>query len=134
MSFFVPVYFAIVGLTLNLRHAFDPVFFAWFFAFAVLIKGLSVWAGARLAGEAPKEAVDLAMAMNARGGPGIQLATVTYSAAIINERFFTALIVMSVLTSQIAGVWLDRRRSAPRNAAREQPLDAGEPAPAQLVG
>jgi hypothetical protein len=50
--------------------------------------------------------------MNARGGPGIVLATVTFSAGLINERFFTALVLLSILTSQLAGFWLDRAMTA----------------------
>ena len=38
----------------------------------------------------------------------IVLATVTYSATIINQTFFTALVLLSIVTSQIAGYWLDR--------------------------
>jgi hypothetical protein len=45
--------------------------------------------------------------MNARGGPGIVLATVTFTAGIINEEFFTVLVLLSIITSQAAGIWLD---------------------------
>jgi Kef-type K+ transport system membrane component KefB len=46
--------------------------------------------------------------MNARGGPGIVLATVTLSAGVINEDFFTVLVMLSIVTSQFAGFWLQR--------------------------
>lgn len=108
LAFFVPVYFAVVGVRLDLVRQFDPVFFAWFCALACAVKAASVWLGARLAGEPNERATTLAVALNARGGPGIVLATVTLSAGVVNERFFTALVVLSVLTSQAAGVWLER--------------------------
>jgi Kef-type K+ transport system membrane component KefB len=120
LAFFVPIYFAIVGLKLDLIHNLDIVFFCWFFVLAGTAKALSVWAGARLAGEKKRFAVDLAIAMNARGGPGIVLATVTFSAGIVNEGFFTALVLLSIFTSQIAGFWLDRtfvRRVEPEQVA-----------------
>lgn len=44
--------------------------------------------------------------MNARGGPGIVLATVAYSAQIISVEFFTVLILTTMLSSLIAGYWL----------------------------
>ena len=46
LAFFVPVYFAIVGLRLDLIHAFDPLFFVAFLAFAcAVVKAASVYLG-----------------------------------------------------------------------------------------
>ncbi len=112
---FIPVYFAVVGLQLDLLHHFDPLFFVWFLAFACAAKALSVYAGARIGGEAPRAALNLAVALNARGGPGIVLASVTYSAGIINQKFFACLVLLSIITSLLAGSWLGRtvRRGEP---------------------
>ena len=44
--------------------------------------------------------------MNARGGPGIVLASVAYYYEIINVNFFTALILTTILSSMLAGYWL----------------------------
>lgn len=114
LGFFIPVYFAIVGLNLDLVRSFDIVFFLWFFVLACAVKWTSVWFGARLAGERNGRAIDLAFALNARGGPGIVLATVTLAAGIINEEFFTSLVLLSMLTSQVAGVWLHARFTGDR--------------------
>ncbi|WP_330260186.1 cation:proton antiporter [Streptomyces murinus] len=108
LGFFVPVYFAIVGIKLDLVRHFDPVFFCWFLALACLVKSASVWLGARLAGESSAAARNLAVAMNARGGPGIVLASVAFGAHLINENFFTSLVLLSIVTSQFAGFWLGR--------------------------
>src|SRR5947207_14855585 len=72
-----------------------------------LIKILSVTLGARLAGFRGLDVVNLALATNARGGPGIVLASVAYDAGIINATFYTTLVIVAVLTSQIAGAWLE---------------------------
>ena len=85
IAFFIPLYFAIVGLKLDLIRNVDVVFLCWFFALACVVKAASVWGAARLAGEAGPSATRLAVAMNARGGPGIVLATVTLAAGIVNE-------------------------------------------------
>jgi len=106
LALFVPLYFAVVGLQLDLVHHLSIGFFLTYFALACVTKSASVWLGARLAGEPPRSAVDLAVALNARGGPGIVLATVTYSAGVINADFFTVLVILSIVTSQIAGLWL----------------------------
>ena len=52
------------------------------------------------------DVVNLSIAKNARGGPGIVLASVAYSAGIINASFYTTLVLTAVLTSQLAGAWL----------------------------
>jgi hypothetical protein len=51
--------------------------------------------------------MNLAITTNARGGPGIVLASVAFDAGIISPKFYTTLVVTAVLTSQFAGVWLD---------------------------
>jgi Kef-type K+ transport system membrane component KefB len=61
----------------------------------------------------------IAVALNARGTPGVLVATVTLGAGVINERFFAALVLMSIVTCQIAGFWLDRAfRDRPPTAVR----------------
>jgi hypothetical protein len=46
--------------------------------------------------------------MNARGGPGIVLASVAFDAKIINDEFYVALVMLAVVTSMFAGSWLER--------------------------
>ncbi|MDF2093469.1 cation:proton antiporter [Knoellia sp. 3-2P3] len=105
-AFFIPVYFATVGLQLDLVRHFDIVFFAWFLLFACLAKSGSVYLGARLAGEGSRASRNLAIATNARGGPGIVLASVTYAAGIISQEFYAALVMLALVTSMLAGTWL----------------------------
>ncbi|MFB4424345.1 cation:proton antiporter [Streptomyces sp. QL37] len=107
-GFFVPVYFATVGLKLDLVHSFDLWFTAGFILLACAAKALSAYAGARLAKRPKPESLDLAVALNARGGPGIVLATVSFDAGIVNASFFTTLVLTAIVTSQIAGWWLER--------------------------
>ncbi len=49
---------------------------------------------------------NFAMAMNARGGPAIVLATVAFDSGIISENFFVSLIILAIITSLLTGVWL----------------------------
>jgi Kef-type K+ transport system membrane component KefB len=107
-GFFIPIYFAIIGLQLDLIHYFDPIFFVGFLAFACVAKAASVYAGARLSRENRFISASLAIAMNARGGPGIVLASTAYAAGIINETFFVSLVMLSIVTSLLAGSWLER--------------------------
>ncbi len=82
---FTPVYFAVVGLKVDLIHQFDPAFFLGFLLFST---------------------VNFAVVLNARGGPGIVLATVAFDLGLISETFFVALVLVAIVTSLIAGYWL----------------------------
>ncbi|MET9693654.1 hypothetical protein ABZY81_35370 [Streptomyces sp. NPDC006514] len=64
---------------------------------------ISIWAAARLAGEDPLFSSSLAFALNARGTIGIVLAGVTRQADLIDDRFFAVLVLVSLVTCQIAG-------------------------------
>lgn len=107
-AFFIPCYFALVGFQLDLLHDFDVLFFAGFLFFATAVKGASVYVGARLAGERRPTALNLAAAMNARGGPGIVLASTAFGAGIVSRSFFASLVMLSIVTSLLAGIWLGR--------------------------
>jgi Kef-type K+ transport system membrane component KefB len=131
LAFFIPVYFFNVGLGLNLIQDFDPVFFLWFFLLCCVVKAASVLVGALLAGQPLRWSTDLAIALNARGGPGIVLATTTLAAGIVNKSFYTSMVLLSVLTSQMAGTWLERRLPTLRGGDEPSPAPdraAGEPA------
>jgi len=105
-AFFIPIYFAIVGLQLDLLHGFRIAFFLLFLLLACAIKAGSVYLGARLAGENSGSSLNLAVALNARGGPGIVVASVAYAAGIIDQSFYAALVMLAIVTSLLAGSWL----------------------------
>ena len=112
-ALFIPVYFALVGYSLTFGRNFSAVMLLAFLSWACVVKLLSVALGARLAGFRGLDVVNLAVATNARGGPGIVLASVAYDAGIISSAFYTTLVLVAVLTSQAAGAWLEfvlRRR------------------------
>ena len=106
-AFFIPVYFAMVGLKLDLVRGLSLGMMAAFLVGSCLVKILSVSLAARLAGFRGLDMINLAITTNARGGPGIVLASVTFEAGIISPQFYTTLVVAAVVTSQMAGAWLD---------------------------
>jgi Kef-type K+ transport system membrane component KefB len=103
---FIPIYFAVVGYRLDLSKSFSLTMLVIFLAGSSLVKLFSAGLGARLAGFRTGDAVNLAMTLNARGGPGIVLASVALDAGIINARFYTTMVLVAILTSQAAGAWL----------------------------
>ena len=106
LSVFVPIYFAIVGYRLDISRSFSVGMLVLFLVVSSTVKLISVSFGSRLAGFRGLDMANLAVATNARGGPGIVLASVTYDAGIINGSFYTTLVLAAILTSQAAGVWL----------------------------
>jgi Kef-type K+ transport system membrane component KefB len=103
----VPLYFAVVGLRLDLVGSFEPLFFLFLLGFASLGKAVSCYVGARLVGEGRSGARNLAVALNARGGPGIVLASVALDAGIVDDSFYAMLVMLALVTSVIAGSWLE---------------------------
>jgi Kef-type K+ transport system membrane component KefB len=105
-SFFIPLYFAIVGLQLNLAKHFNPGFFVLYLLFATIVQSVVVYITCRLIRTDRLTSTNFAAAMNARGGPGIVLSTVAFSLGIINENFFAILVMLALVTSWMAGSWL----------------------------
>jgi Kef-type K+ transport system membrane component KefB len=106
-AFFIPVYFAIVGLKLDLVRGLSWSMIAIFILGSCAAKIVSVSLAGRFAGFRGLDLINLAITTNARGGPGIVLASVAFEAGIISPKFYTTLVLAAVLTSQIAGAWLD---------------------------
>jgi Kef-type K+ transport system membrane component KefB len=109
-SFFIPIYFALVGIQLNLLHDFSVVRFVAFFVLAFGLEAVGTLVMLLFTNLNSKTRINLAVTMNARGGPGIVLATVAYSYSIISIEFFTVLILTTMLSSMIAGYWLRRQQ------------------------
>ncbi len=130
-AFFIPVYFAIVGLKLDLVRGLSLWMLAAFLIGSCAVKILSVSLAGRFAGFRGLDLINLAVTTNARGGPGIVLASVAFDAGIISAAFYTTLVLAAVLTSQIAGAWLDyvMRKGWPLLT----PIAAGEPETASEV-
>lgn len=130
-ALFIPIYFALVGYSLVFGRSFSLVMLLGFLAGACVLKLLSVTLGARLAGFQGLDVVNLAVAANARGGPGIVLASVAYAAGIISAAFYTTLVLVAVLTSQAAGAWLEfvLRRGWPLLSSSEVPSASRNPYP-----
>jgi Kef-type K+ transport system membrane component KefB len=106
-AFFIPLYFAIVGLKLDLIRGFSLWMFLAFLLGSCAIKVMSVGLAGRFAGFRGLDLINLAVTTNARGGPGIVLASVAFDAGIISAQFYTTLVLAAVVTSQVAGAWLE---------------------------
>jgi len=104
----IPAYFALVGARLELGAGFSLALLLAFLVGSSILRFTAVAIASRMAGVKSADAVNIGVAMNARGGPGIVLATVAYEAGIIAPSLFTALVVTAIVTSQLASWWLGR--------------------------
>jgi Kef-type K+ transport system membrane component KefB len=105
LAFFVPIYFALVGLKIDLVYHFVLVFFLGFMIFATTFAALGTLSALKLAKMDWLSSVNISVAMNARGGPGIVLATIAFDLGIINQTFFVTLVLVAIVTSLLAGYW-----------------------------
>lgn len=105
-SWFIPIYFATVGLQLDLVKHFSPLFFLGYLLFATLTQTFAVYVTSRAIKLDRLTSFNLGVAINDRGGPGIVLSSVAYAAGIINQEFFAVLVMLALVTSWIPGTWL----------------------------
>ncbi|HVR26334.1 MAG TPA: cation:proton antiporter [Candidatus Polarisedimenticolia bacterium] len=84
-AFFIPVYFAIVGLKLDLIRGLSLWMIGTFVVGSCAVKILSVSLAGRFAGFRRLDLINLAITTNARGGPGIVLASMAFDAGIMSE-------------------------------------------------
>lgn len=103
---FIPIYFALVGYRLVFGRDFSPSMLVAFLVGSSLLSLISVGLAAKLAGFRRLDIMNLAITTNARGGPGIVLASVAFDAGIISAAFYTTLVLTAIITSQMAGLWL----------------------------
>lgn len=142
MSFFVPIYFAMVGLQINFAGNVDIPLTLEYLVFSSAVVILTVWPAMRLAGHSGMASWNFSVAMTTRGGPGIVLASLAYSIGIINQIFFVTLIITALVTSLLCGIWfrfvIDRRlelyEGAPAPTAADQaPREAGHAPPQETM-
>ena len=105
VGLFVPIFFALVGLQIDLPNDLDLTFTLVFIAVSSAIEIGCVFVGCRLVGRDILTSVNFGLAMNTRGGPGIVLASVALAAGMINETFYVTLVIAALLTSLFSGMW-----------------------------
>mgnify|MGYP003571152599 CR=1 FL=1 len=105
VALFIPIYFALVGLKIDLPNHFDLLFTLAFIVISSIIEVLCVVVGMRIIGRDMRSSVNFGIAMNTRGGPGIVLASVALHAGIIGDVFYVTLVMAALLTSLVSGIW-----------------------------
>lgn len=109
LGFFAPVFFASIGIHLDLTAAIEiPWFVAALLAFAIFGKLVGAGLAARLSGLNGREAIAVGAAMNARGAVEIIIADIALRAGLFSQpvptpdvvRFlFSAVVIMAIVTT-----------------------------------
>lgn len=142
-STFIPLYFTLVGYRLVFGSQFSFSMLVYFLVGSSVLALLSVGLAAKLAGFRALDIANIAITTNARGGPGIVLASVAFDAGIISAAFYTTLVLAAVVTSQAAGAWLrfvlsrgwpllstnpdETWKAAPEPGAADHPIPTAQP-------
>jgi Kef-type K+ transport system membrane component KefB len=106
----VPLYFVLVGRHVDLGDL-DLLLVcenAAVIAVAVVGKSGGAYAGARLAGVPRRDAVEFATLMNTRGVTELVFVSVGLGLGVIDSGFYTAMVVMALVTTAMTGPLLTR--------------------------
>ncbi|MGI9602390.1 MAG: cation:proton antiporter [Acidimicrobiales bacterium] len=107
--FLAPVFFATAGLRVDLGLLNDSTTMAWagiVLAVALVAKFVGAYWGARLAGQSQRAAVALGAGLNARGALEIVIATVGLTLGVLNDRAYTVIVLVPLVTTVVASVSL----------------------------
>jgi Na+:H+ antiporter len=128
-SFFVPIFFASIGLHTNARLLDGNLI--WFTllicAVAIVSKLIGSGLGARLGGLSSRESLQVGTGMISRGEVGLIVAGYGLANGIIGRDVFSVMILMVLVTTMITPLWL--RHVFPRVAE-----DRGEPVYESVAG
>lgn len=107
-----PFYFTSVGFGMSIASSVSISMVIAFFVWSSVLKIGSVSLFASLIRRPGMNSLDFAIAMNTRGGPGLVLASASYSSGLVGPTGFVALLTASILTAILAEIYL--KRAAPR--------------------
>ena len=104
VALFMPVFFGVAGLSIDLKVLGDPRMFGLallVIAVASIGKLGGCYLGGRLARLNHPESLAVGFAMNARGSTEVILATIGLTMGVLDQRLFTIIVVMAVVTTLV---------------------------------
>jgi Kef-type K+ transport system membrane component KefB len=102
VALFMPVFFGVAGLSVDLKVLADPRLCLLTIAvigIASIGKLSGCYLGSRASGLKHVECVAVGLGMNARGSTEIILATIGLGLGVLNERLFTVIVLMAMVTT-----------------------------------
>jgi Kef-type K+ transport system membrane component KefB len=102
IGLFMPVFFTLVGLRVDVGALTQPAFLWLTLVLIVLAsvgKFLGAFIGGRFGGMTPAESFAVGCGMNARGSTEVIVATIGLQVGALNPQLFTAIVAMAVVTT-----------------------------------
>lgn len=133
----LPLYFILAGTKVDLS-GFDATTLgtlAAVIAVAIVTKAVGAYLGARLGGIPNGDALPIAILLNTRGLTEIVIVTVGLEMQLIDEKFYSMMVVMAVLTTAMTGPLLRLFGTGSSDlAAESSPAFGDEPAKQRNAG
>jgi Kef-type K+ transport system membrane component KefB len=123
-SLLLPLFFIVTGLSLNIGGVRGDALILLVLIFLIASVGKlgPAYAASRLSGLQPRQSATVAALVNTRGLTELIALNVGLQAGLINQRLFTVLVLMAILTTLMTGPLLSAirpvRASAPAETAR----------------
>jgi Kef-type K+ transport system membrane component KefB len=128
---FVPVFFAVAGLNVDLsKMALATVFeLLVIVAVAVFSKLAGVYPAARLGGMGGRDALTLSTLMNTRGLTEIVVLTIGLQVGLVGQVMYSTMVAMALITTAMAGPLLAMLLRTPTPATTVADLPTPQPVP-----
>jgi Kef-type K+ transport system membrane component KefB len=108
-SIFVPVFFVSIGLNVSFEGIAGQIWLIVVMTvIAVLTKLIGSGVGARLTGFDKKGSLGIGAGMVSRGEVALIIATTGLSAELLDQQYFTSMVLVIILTTLIAPILLKR--------------------------
>jgi fructose-specific phosphotransferase system IIA component len=104
-EFFVPVFFAVMGMMVNVNEIFSKpvlIFGGIYTVFAICAKVIGCGAPALLLGFNPKGALRIGVGMIPRGEVALIIAGIGLASGVLTNQFFSVVILMTLFTTLVA--------------------------------
>jgi Kef-type K+ transport system membrane component KefB len=110
---FLPLFFAVTGLSVDIAASTSRawILLALLFAIAVTGKIVPAYAASRLGKLPPRDAATVAVLVNTRGLTELIALNVGFTAGLVGQRLFSALVLMAVATTVMTAPLLELIRS-----------------------
>ena len=110
----LPLFFVVTGLSLNIGDVRGDVLILLVLTFLIASAGKlgSAYAASRLSGLEPRQSATIAALVNTRGLTELIALNVGLQVGLINQRLFTVLVLMALVTTLMTGPLLSVIRSA----------------------
>jgi fructose-specific phosphotransferase system IIA component len=123
-EFFVPVFFAVMGMMVNVREMLSPtvlVFGGIYTLTAIVSKIAGCGGSALLVGFNWKGALRIGVGMVPRGEVALIIAGIGLGSGVLNEQFFSVIILMTLVTTLVAPPLLNLTLNMKGTGARRAP-------------